>query len=247
MISITIILGDLNLNFKFLKNIKTTISDLRTHNTLYYPGCMTRYCLINFFNNYKELLSDMGIDYITLKDLNCCGSPLLNAGYASDFEELKQKNLKILKTHNITKIITNCPHCYDLFKNHYNIPVEHITQTLARNKHKLITENDDEAAYHDPCILARKNNLTKEPREVLKRTGFKLIEPFRNKENTFCCGAGGGVKQNSPKIANKIAEKRLNQLNSKKIIVSCPYCYAHLKENTDNKKKIIELSETLLE
>ena len=84
-------------------------------------------------------------------------------------------------------------------------------------------------------------------RNGLNETGFKLIEPSRNKERTFCCGAGGGVKQNSPKIANKIAKKRLEQLGSKKIIVSCPYCYAHLKENVDNKKKIVELSETLVE
>ena len=220
---------------------------LKGENVLYYPGCMTKYYLIDFFNNYKALLSDLGVDFRVINELKCCGSPLLNAGHIDDFKEVKEKNLKILEKNNITKIITNCPHCYNVFKKYYGIKIEHITQTLAANKHKLTAENNEEIAYHDPCLLARKNNVIKEPRAILKQTGFKLIEPFRAKERTFCCGAGGGVKQNSPKIANKIAKERLKQLGSKKIIVSCPYCYAHLKENTDNKKKIIELSETLVE
>ena len=208
---------------------------------------MTKYYLLPFFNNYKSLLSDLGIDFKIINELNCCGSPLLNAGYKNDFEDIKKKNLKILKKHSINKIITNCPHCYNVFKKYYGIRVEHITQTIENNKHKITAENNQEITYHDPCLLAIKNKIVREPRKILKQTGFKLIEPFRSKEETFCCGAGGGVKQNSPKIASKIARERLKQLKTKRIVVSCPYCYVHLKENADNKKKIIEISETLIE
>lgn len=229
------------------KKIKSTIPDIKTGAVLYYPGCMTRFYLKEVFNNYKSVLSDIGIDFRTINDLKCCGSPLLNAGYVDAFEEVKKENLKLMKKYNVTKIITNCPHCYNIFKTEYSIKTEHITQTLASNKKKLVAENNEEATYHDPCLLARKNNIIDEPREVLKQVDFKLIEPIRTKEKTFCCGAGSGVKQNSPKIANKIAKERLKQLESKKIIVSCPYCYAHLKENAGGKKKIIELSEALIE
>jgi len=208
---------------------------------------MTKYYLSSFFNNYKSLLSDLGINFKTINELNCCGSPLLNAGYQNDFEDIKNKNLKILRKHRINKIITNCPHCYDVFKKHYGIRVEHITQILEKNKYKLVTEHDEEITYHDPCVLAIKNSIIKEPRAILKQIGFRLVEPFRTKKETFCCGAGGGVKQNSPRIANKIARERLKQLGTNKIVVSCPYCYAHLKENANNKKKIVEISETLIE
>lgn len=230
----------------FFSKIKTGFGGLKGDTTLYYPGCMTRYSLVEVLNNYKAILSDLGVDFRTINELKCCGSPLLNAGYKEDFEKIKEENLKILQRNGITKIITNCPHCYNIFKKEYGVGVEHITQILAANKHKLVSGESGEVTYHDPCLLARKNNIIKEPREVLKQAGFKLIEPFRTKERTFCCGAGSGVKQNSPKIANKIATRRLNQLKSKKIIVSCPYCYAHLKENASN-KKIIELSETITE
>ncbi|MBU1198442.1 MAG: (Fe-S)-binding protein [Nanoarchaeota archaeon] len=230
----------------FFHKIKTAVSGLKPENILYYPGCMTQYALKEVFEDYKAILVDLGIDFVTINDLVCCGSPLLNAGYEKDFNEIKEKNLGILKQNKITKIITNCPHCYDIFKHKYGLNVEHTLQTLAANKRKISVENTEEVAYHDPCILARKNNIFQEPREVLKHTGFHLEEPLKSKDCTFCCGAGGGVKQNSSKIADKIAKERLSQLKSNKIIVSCPYCYAHLKENA-TKKKIIEISKTLVE
>lgn len=235
---------------RFFDKVKTSFSSITGERVLYYPGCMTKYYLPELFNNYKSLLSDIGIDFSVMNDLDCCGSPLLNAGYAADFKELRDKNVKLLRKKGITRIITNCPHCFDIFRNKYDlkgVSVEHITQTLEANKRKLIADNNEEVAYHDPCILARKNHVFKEPRTVLKHTGFTLTEPQKNKEKTFCCGAGGGVKQNSPKIANKIAKERLSKLGSNKIIVSCPYCYAHFCENASKNKKIVELSETLVE
>jgi Fe-S oxidoreductase len=231
----------------FLKNLRKTISGIKRQKILYYPGCLTLFYMKEVLNNYKSLLDDLGVDYIMIKDMPCCGSPLINAGYKQDFESLKKNNMELLRQHGISKIITSCPHCYDVFKNHYSIDAEHITQVIERNKHKLVVENHEDVAYHDPCLLTRKNKVIKEPRSILKQTGFKLIEPSRSREKTFCCGAGGGMKQNSPKIANKIAKERLGQLGSKKIIVSCPYCYLHLKENSGNKKKVLELGEVLVE
>ena len=240
-------MGGLNLVKSFLHNLKESFGTLKPETTLYYPGCMTQSFLKEVFENYKALLHDLNIDFITIKDLKCCGSPLLNAGYRDGFDEIKEFNLRLIKKSKITKIITNCPHCYEIFKNEYGFNTEHITQTLFSNKHKLSADNLGEITYHDPCLLSRKNKIIREPRGVLKQSGFTIIEPFRTKEKTFCCGAGGGVKQNSPKIANKIAKERLTQLDAKKVVVSCPYCYAHLKDNADSKKKIVELSETLVD
>jgi Fe-S oxidoreductase len=229
----------------FLDKLKGSISGLKG-TTLYYPGCLTRHALPFVMVKYKALLSDLGVDFKIIDEINCCGAPLLNAGYALDFAEIKEKNIRLMKKHNVTRIITNCPHCYDMLKNQYFLPAEHISQTLEAHKHKLAHRGHEEIAYHDPCLLARKNNVIKEPRLLLKQIGFRIIEPARSREKTFCCGAGGGLKQNSPALANQIAKERLNHLGAKKIIVSCPYCLLHLSENAGN-KKIIELSQVLVE
>ncbi|HJX06233.1 MAG TPA: (Fe-S)-binding protein [Candidatus Nanoarchaeia archaeon] len=227
--------------------VKGTFRVIKGETTLYYPGCMTKYGLLPILNKYKSLLSDLGIDFRIIDEIDCCGSPLLNGGYTKDFEEIKEKNIKILNKHGITKVITNCPHCFHIFKNYYFINVEHISQTIEAHKHKINYHAHQEIAYHDPCLLARNNNVTKEPRAILRQAGFKIIEPVKSRQRTFCCGAGGGLKQNSPKIADALAKERLKQLGAKKVVVSCPYCYAHLSENCEGKKKIIELSEALVE
>jgi len=235
------------LSANILNSLKSAAATLKGGKILYYPGCMTKHYITPVFNNYKAVLSDFGIGFITLDELSCCGSPLLSAGYAQDFEEVKKKNLGILKKQGVTKIITNCPHCYQIFKKQYCFDTEHISQTLAEHKHKVSYKNKEEIAYHDPCLLAKKNNIAAEPRSLIRQAGLKIIEPSKNKEKTFCCGAGGGLKQNYPALANKLAQERLRQLGGKKIVVSCPYCYAHLSENAGNKKTIIELSEFILE
>jgi Fe-S oxidoreductase len=235
------------LSANLFNEIKNRFSKATGGKTLYYPGCMTLYNLTHVLNNYKALLSDFGIGFIMIDELSCCGAPLLNAGYAQDFEEVKKKNLNILKSYGINKIITNCPHCFNTFRKHYGVEIEHIIQTFAMHKHKIAYKRKEEVAYHDPCLLARQNNIINEPRALIRQAGLKIIEPVRTKELAFCCGAGGGVKQNYPELANKLAKERLKQLGQQKIIVSCPYCYAHLSENADTKKKIVELSEALFE
>ena len=239
--------GGCSLPINLFHTIRSKISDLAGGRVLYYPGCMTATALPNLLSNYKALLSDFGIDFVMINELSCCGSPLLNAGYVQDFEEIKKKNLEILHRQGISKIITNCPHCYVIFKKHYGFETEHITQTFASHKHKVSYKNREEVVYHDPCLLARENNVIAEPRELIRQTGFKIVEPARTKEKTFCCGAGSGVKQNFSELSNRIAKERLRQLGAKKVIVSCPYCYAHFQENAENKKSIVEISETLLE
>lgn len=229
------------------QTIKTKFPHLKGGRTLYYPGCMTAGALPGLLINYKALLSDFGIDFVMINELSCCGSPLLNAGYIKEFEDIKNKNLEVLKREGITKVVTNCPHCYNVFKKHYGLETEHITQTLAIHKHKVAYKNREEVVYHDPCLLARENRVIDEPRALIRQLGFKIIEPQRTKENAFCCGAGSGVKQNFPELANKMAKERLSQMGAKKILVSCPYCYAHFQENSENKKSIVEISQALLE
>jgi Fe-S oxidoreductase len=155
--------------------------------TVYYPGCLTSRKLKEVYHNYKSILCDLGVDFIVLDELKCCGYPALFSGYRADFEKLRDENKKILKKNHVEKIITNCPHCMRMFKEFYNIPVEHISQTLAREKAKIPTLNEEEHVnFHDPCNLSRIMRITNEPRQVLKASGFRIFEMPENKEKTLC-------------------------------------------------------------
>ena len=213
-------------------------------NTLYYPGCLGKYVLTGEAENYKKILEKIGVDFITLPNELCCGSPVLNAGYEKDARKLARKNLELFKEHNITKIVTNCPACFKTFSQDYKemmpdwkIEVEHIIPVILRYLKKKGIDNipNEKVAYHDPCHLGRHSNIYNEPREILERLGYEVVEMRNNKANSLCCGGGAGLRSNNPELASKIAKERIKQaqeINVKKIITPCPLCFAHLYENS---------------
>ncbi len=232
---------------------------LKDEKILYYPGCLTKGVLKEQFENYKEIFNRLGIDFVLLSDKEaCCGSPVLNAGYKKDVRKLAKKNFDIFKKNKITKIVTNCPACYHMFKEvyptlvrDYNIEVEHATITILnalkkkRIKWKGTEEDREVVAYHDPCYLGRYSGIYEEPREVIKLLGGKIIEVKNNRENAICCGGGGGVRANFPEIAKEAAKKKVAEIGNKvgKIISPCGLCYANIKSATD---KSIEFSNFVL-
>lgn len=227
-------------------------------NILYYPGCLTKFVAKDLLKKYRKILEKIGIDFIELSEIElCCGSPALKAGYKKDFENLAKKNFEIFKEHGVKKIITNCPACFMILKKYYkevlgeswNIEVEHITQTIAKNIKKLdldIKEKKEKVTFHDPCHLGRQMGVYDEPREIIKKLGYEILEMELSKKDSFCCGGGGGVKSNEPELANKIAKDRINQARKTKaeiICTACPLCYLHLKENAKdiNVKEISQI------
>ncbi len=229
-------------------------------NTLYYPGCLTKFAARDLEDKYEKLLRKMGVEFIKLSELElCCGSPALKAGYKKDFEVLAEKNLKIFKDHSVQKIITNCPACFMILKKYYqealgerwDIEVEHISQTIAQSKwfeewkSKNKISESKKVTYHDPCHLGRQMGVYEEPRQIIKGLGCELVEMELNRVDSFCCGGGGGVRTNEPELSAKVAQDRLSQAGQTGagiICTSCPLCYLHLKEGSD-KLTVLELSE----
>ena len=220
---------------------------------LYYPGCLTKGVLTEQFENYKEIFNRLGIDFVLLSDEEvCCGLPILNAGYRKDARKLANKNFDIFKKKGITKIVTNCPSCYHMFKEIYptmvhewDIEVEHVTVTilnaLKRKKILYKGENREIVSYHDPCHLGRYSGIYEEPRKVIELLGGKIIEMKNNREDAICCGAGAGMMANFPEVAKKSARKRVSSIEGhvNKIISPCGLCYANIKSATE---KSVEFS-----
>jgi len=226
-------------------------------NVLYYPGCLTKFGARDLKQRYEKILEKIGIDFIELSERErCCGSPAIKAGFVQDFKRLARDNLKMFKEHSVKKIITNCPACFMVLKKEYkkvlngkwNIEVEHISQTIfkaVKDGKIKPKEKSDKATFHDPCHLGRQMGVYQEPREVIKALGYEILEMELNKKESFCCGAGGGVRTNEPQLAEKIAKKRLKEAEEtgvKTLITACPLCYLHLKENAQN-LKVLDLSQ----
>lgn len=239
----------------FLKNL---LDKAMGGNTLYYPGCVTHLVKPELEESYKKILQRLGVDFIVIPEFNCCGSPVLRAGYKKDFNELVEKNKKIFEKYGIKRIITNCPGCYNALKNNYgSMRVEHIAQTIKRNiknikgtGEKPSQDDDKKITYHDPCHLGRHSNIYDEPRDILKALGYIVEELPRNRERAMCCGGGGGLKANNEAMANNFAKAILSQVKTKRLVSPCPLCYSHFKQNSKGSGitkdiEVVELSELL--
>jgi len=229
-------------------------------NILYYPGCLTKFVAKDLKERYEKILRNLGVDFIELSDIElCCGSPALKAGYIEDFKNLAKKNLEVFKEHSVKKIVTNCPACFMILKKEYrevlkdawDIEVEHITQTInsrMKDEKKINADKDKKVTFHDPCHLGRQMGVYEEPREIIRKLGYTILEMELSRKESFCCGGGGGVKSNEPLLANRIARDRIGQAKdtgAKILVTCCPLCYLHLKENARDTPdiEVRELSE----
>ena len=201
---------------------------------LYFRGCTALEKETSIQDATEKLLDLAGVDYHVLDDEKCCGSVLLRTGFLKEAKEQIRKNTEILKGE---KIITSCAGC-----------VIHISQLLDEliKSGKLDFEKTDlNVTYHDSCHLGRHCDVFDEPRNVIESVA-NLVEMENIRENSICCGAGGGVKSAYPEIANEMAKSRLNQAKEtgcKTLITPCPFCKLNL-ENDD--LEVLDLTEFLV-
>ncbi len=209
---------------------------------LYFPGCLTNYALPEIVENYKKIFLKLKIQVYSLGALNCCGAIAYNNGYSKDFEEIRGRNIDALNQNGVKNIVTNDSGCLKVFNELYSINALHVSQLLLKNVKKLPVKFDEKVNYYDGIQLG----IYDEPRKVLGALGFDVIELRMNKQNSILCGAEGGLIQNLPSLANKISKDVFDSCTEKKLIVSDPLIYYHLKNNAPKNIQVLELSEVIL-
>lgn len=213
---------------------------------LYFRGCTAREKQTGIEKATERLLEIADVDFHTLADEKCCGSVLLRTGFIDEAKEQIKRNTEILKGE---RIITSCAGCYKTLKEDYEgLDVVHISQLLSDliKEGKLnFSKKELDVTYHDSCHLGRQCNVFDEPREVIKSVA-NLVEMENIREDSLCCGAGGGVKSAYPEIADEMAASRISQAKEtgcETLVTPCPFCKLNL-ENDDI--EVLDLTEFLV-
>jgi len=192
-----------------------------------------------------NILNKAGVDFGILgSEESCCGESARKVGEEALFQSLAQANIEAFKKHGVSKIIVSSPHCYHTFKNEYpqiggDFEVVHITQFLAglieKKKVKLTKPLTKKVAYHDPCYLGRHNKIYDEPRRVLKSIpGLELVELPDCREESLCCGGGGGRIWMETKKGERFSDLRIEQalgVGAEVLAIACPYCLLNFQDS----------------
>jgi len=202
---------------------------------------------------FVKILSFLDISYAVLgKEESCTGDPARRAGNEMLFQMQALKNIELFKSYQIRKILTICPHCFNIFKNEYpdlgaEIEVENYLQFLGKfiesGKLDLAKTSfaDSVITYHDPCYLGRANNIYKTPRFILKMLSSNLVEMKRNKSFALCCGAGGGqmfkeAEKGNKEIFIERTEEAL-ETNASVVATACPFCMTMITDGIKYKNR----------
>ena len=189
-----------------------------------------------------ELLYMAGVEFAVLGSRETCtGDPARRAGNEFLYQILSRENIETFKEvyanyKGKKKVVVTCPHCFttigrDYRQQGYELEMVHHTQLLNQlvkaGKLKPVNKATNKLTYHDPCYLGRHNQIYEPPRELLESTGVEVVEMPRNKERSFCCGAGGGRMWMEEKLGTRINLNRVDEAiatGAPEVAVGCPFC-----------------------
>jgi heterodisulfide reductase subunit D len=206
---------------------------------------------------FTKILSYLEISYAVLgKEESCTGDPARRAGNEMLYQMQALQNIEIFKNYEIKKILTICPHCFNIFKNEYpdlggNYEVVHYTQFLndmireGKLKMNRTFNAGKGITYHDPCYLGRANEIYSEPRKVINAVTSNLVEMKRSKSFALCCGAGGAQMFKEAEKGNKeVFIERIEdalETGASVIATACPFCMTMMTDGIKYKNKEEEI------
>lgn len=202
-----------------------------------------------------SIMKAAGLKFAILgQEEGCTGDSARRIGNEYLYQMLAAQNVEVLKTYNVKKIVTTCPHCFNTIKNEYHqfggeYEVVHhselIAELLEKKTIQLKQVPEVLGTFHDSCYLGRYNNIYEQPREVLRAAGVKLVEMEKSRENGRCCGAGGGrmwMEEHGTKVNDMRLGDALELSEKPKVIASsCPFCLTMLSDAVATKDMTSEI------
>ncbi|MBI3852318.1 MAG: 4Fe-4S dicluster domain-containing protein [Verrucomicrobia bacterium] len=252
-----------------------TVKENPNFEVLYWIGCAGSYDrrAQRVARAVVKLLKHANLNFAILgREEKCTGESARRLGDEFLFQELAQANIATLAKYNVRKILAHCPHClnsllkdYSQFGGQYEVihHTQFISQLIKDGRLKIPSpagQSDTGAVtYHDPCYLARVNGIHEAPREVLRTAlGASSSPPdfremLRNREKTFCCGAGGGrmwMEEDPKQRISTVRAKEALVTGAKTVAVGCPFCLTMVTDGVaaqDSSARVLDVAEILAE
>jgi len=215
---------------------------------------------------FIRILNSIQIKFAVLgTEEGCTGDPARRAGNEFLFQMLAANNIALMNGYGIKKIVTTCPHCFNILKNEYpelggNYEVMHHTSFLQSliDEGKLTVQGGafkgKRITFHDSCYLGRANQIYEAPRSVLAKLDGALTEMKSCKSKGLCCGAGGAQMwkeaEHGQKEINIERTEQALEVNPDIIASACPFCNTMMTDgvkikNKEDEVKVFDVAELI--
>lgn len=203
-----------------------------------------------------KVLRFLGITFGVLRREKCTGDPARRLGNDLLFSQLAEGGIEYLEEAKRPKLLSICPHCVRTIGTDWKeagqiFEIEHHTELLARHLSRLPSGDGirEKVVYHDPCYLGRYRGVYDQPRELVGRTA-NVVEAPRNRERSFCCGAGGGMMFLGEEKGKRVNVARVEELaatGAETVGVACPFCQSMFRDALgqmgDKRPKLLDVAQ----
>lgn len=203
---------------------------------------------------FATILNKTGIKYAVLgKEESCTGDPARRAGNEFLFQMMAYGNIQILNNYQVKKIVTTCPHCFNILKNEYpalggNYEVVHHSTFLQQllDEGRIVLKDGGafkgkKITYHDSCYLGRANDIYEAPRKVLEALDAELVEMKSCRSKGMCCGAGGAQmfkeEEKGDKRINTLRAEQALETEAGIVASACPFCNTMMVDGIKSKQQ----------
>ncbi len=225
---------------------------------LLYTGCISSYDprLQKVAKAVASVLKAAKVDFGVLKtNEKCCGDAVYQSGEDAYLEELITENVGIFEKTKASIVVAISPHCLNMFKSvypkygatfqalHYT---EFMEELLDSGRLELAKPLERAVTYHDPCYLSRYHGIEEPPRKLLESiSGLKLTEMKNSKENTLCCGGGGGriFQQAEGERLSNVRIREAAETGAQTLATSCPYCIQNFEDSEKTTRARMQIAD----
>ncbi|WP_028318884.1 heterodisulfide reductase-related iron-sulfur binding cluster [Desulfobulbus elongatus] len=233
---------------------------------LYFVGCYASFDKRNIAvaTSFVRLCQAAGVKVGILgKEEKCCGEPMRKMGNEYLYQTLAMETVEVIKGYGVKKIVTTCPHCFNTLAKDYRdfdfdvevVPHALFLEQLVADSRLPVGGEEFTCTYHDSCYLGRHNGIYDAPRKLIRSMGGRIAEMAKNRDQAFCCSAGGGRILAEEKLGERINVKRVEMAvatGAGQLLANCPFCLTMFEDgvkgaNVEEQLRPRDIAEVLAE
>ncbi|MBW7897897.1 Lactate utilization protein A [Candidatus Brocadiaceae bacterium B188] len=206
----------------------------------FYVGCLINYVYTDIADAVIDVLNHFEIEVVVPRGQLCCGIPARSLGDVKTARRLAEVNVAVFEKAGVDFIVNACATCGRTLKKDYprilgeqclkfSSKVYDITEFIEQYCNYTTKLQNTRVAYHDPCHLYWGQNVSKPPRDILRRSA--VFQEMENPER--CCGGGGVFNLLHYDLSKKIGEYKataIEKSGAEIVATGCPGCRLQIED-----------------